>query len=123
MKNIEFSYLYRDAGNYKSWAKVVFSNPHGLKPTEVNKALRGAFLEGDLFVAQQIRIPEAFLFADGDATLDDHCFHEFDTATLTAQAENDAYSRSIEQFIAEVERHANEGWEAFDPRDRLRSAI
>jgi len=121
MKNIEFSYLYRDAGNYKKWGKVIFSNPDRLGPTEVNKALQGAFLDGDLFVAQQVRIPEVFLFADGDATSDDHCFHEFDTTTLTTQAADDTYSRSIKEFIAEVEQQANRGWAEFDPRERSRN--
>jgi|SRR5229473_175207 len=30
MANIKFNYLYRDAGNYKKRASVVFSNPEGL---------------------------------------------------------------------------------------------
>ena len=27
MNNVKFNYLYRDAGNYKKWAYVIFSNP------------------------------------------------------------------------------------------------
>jgi hypothetical protein len=117
MGNIKFSYLYRDAGNYKKWADVVFSNPDGLAPEAVIKVLKDAFLQDGLFIARQIRIPEAFLFDQGDATSDDHCFHELGSVEASLEVPSDSYSRSIDQFIAEVEREAKRGWLAFDPHD------
>jgi hypothetical protein len=119
MRNIKFSYLYRDAGNYKKWADVVFSNPEGSTPETVAKALKDAFLQDGLFIAHQIRIPQAFLFDRGDATSDDHCFHELASVEASLDAPNDTYSRSITQFITEVKRETKRGWAAFDPHDRL----
>ncbi len=119
MENVKFSYLYRDAGNYKKWAEVVFSNPDRLSLASLTRDLRHALLEECLFIAHQIRIPEAFLFTEGDATSDDHCFHEFDAVEISLQVPDDRYSRSIGQFIAEVKTKAKRGWKAFDPHDRL----
>ncbi|MGC2421273.1 MAG: hypothetical protein WA405_06440 [Candidatus Acidiferrales bacterium] len=117
MENIKFRYLYRDAGNYKNWANVIFRNPDRLVLESVTKALQHTFLEECLFIAHQIRIPEAFLFAKGDATSDDHCFHEFDAVEITLDSPNDRHSRSITQFIADVKKEANRGWMAFDPHN------
>lgn len=119
MHNIKFSYLYRDAGNYKKWADVVFSNPDGSTPEEVTEALKDAFLQDGLFIAHQIRIPEAFLFDRGDATSGDHCFHELDSVEASLEVPNDRYSRSITQFMIEVNKEAKRGWVAFDPHDGL----
>ena len=30
MKNMAFHYLYRDAGNFKKWNTIIFSNPKKL---------------------------------------------------------------------------------------------
>ena len=119
MNNIKLIYLYRDAGNYKQWAEVVFSNPDMLALEAVTKTLTDAFLPDGLFIAHQVRLPEAFLFNEGDATSDDHCFHEFAIAEITLEVPNDSHSRTISQFIAEVEREAKCGWKAFDPHDTL----
>ena len=83
------------------------------------KALRDAFLQDGLFIAHQVRLPEAFFSTEGDATSDDHCFHEFDVAEMTLEVPNDSHSRSISQSIAEVKREAKHGWMTFDPHVRL----
>ena len=119
MRNIKFTYLYRDGGNYKNWDEVVFSNPDGLSPKEVISELRKAFTQDGLFIAHQVRLPEAFPYSDGDPTLDDHCFHEFGSIDPTAEAPNDRVGRSISNFLIEVTREASIGWRAFDPYDRL----
>jgi len=119
MPNIKFSYLYRDAGNYKKWADVVFSNPDGLTLEAATKALKDAFLQDGLFIAHQVRVPEVFLFSRGNATSDDHCFHEFSAVKASLEDPNDPCSRSITQFIVEVKREAKRGWAAFDPHDAL----
>jgi hypothetical protein len=123
MDNIKFNYLYRDAGNYKKWAEVVFSNPDRLALEATTKALRDAFLQDGLFIAHQVRLPEAFFSIEGDATSDDHCFHEFDAVEISLEIPNDRHARSISQFIAEVKREAERGWMAFDPHDRLPQQI
>jgi hypothetical protein len=55
-----------------------------------------------------------------NTTSDDHCFHEFDSVEATLEVPNDSYSRSISQFISEVNMEARHGWRAFDPHEILR---
>ena len=117
MDNVKFIYLYRDGGNYKKWAEVVFSNPDKLSVESITRALRRSFLQDGLFIARQIRLPEAFLFGRGEATSDDHCFHEFDHIEPSPELPNDSPARSISAFLAEVENEAKRGWKAFDPHD------
>lgn len=119
MDNIKFSYLYRDGSNYKKWADVVFCNPNRLPLNVVSEAIRNMLWEEDLFVAHQIRVPEVFLFARGDISSDDHCFHEFYGVELSDQSPSDEYGRTASEFIAEVVREAKNGWSVFDPLDRL----
>ena len=119
MDNVKFNYLYRDAGNYKRWAEVIFSNPERLALEATTNALRGAFLQDGLFIASQVRLPEAFFSTEGEATSDDHCFHEFDVAEITLEDPNDRHQRSIGEFIAEVEKEADRGWVTFDPHNRF----
>ena len=119
MKNIKFIYLYRDGGNYKSWADVVFSNPDEMTPSAVAFGLQRAFMQDGLFIAHQIRLPEVQLYCNGDLTPDDHCFHEFDSVELTVDVPDDRIGRPISEFLAEVSREAQVGWRAFDPYDRL----
>jgi hypothetical protein len=79
----------------------------------IMEALRGAFLQNGLFIAFQVRVPEVFFSTSGDATSDDHCFHELDVVEITLDGPNDRHSRSIREFISEVRREATRGWETF----------
>src|ERR1700690_4402210 len=117
MENVEFTYLYRDGGNYKKRGRVVFSNPDELDVGSVGKDLQQAFLPDGLFIASQIRVPDVFLYIGGEFSSDDHCYHEFFGVLSTLEAANDANRRSIREFLAEVNREAVLGWEAFDPYD------
>jgi hypothetical protein len=117
MHNIEFSYMYRDGGNYKKFGRVVFSNPDQVASQSVTEELRQAFDGGELFIAEQIRLPEVFLYAGGSFSYDDHCYHEFDAARPTADLADDKHGRSIGEFVAEVAAEAKRGWRVFDPYD------
>lgn len=117
MGNLKFNYLYRDAGNYKGWGCVCMRNTENLSAEFVTQILRLAFLEGCFFIADQVQIPELFPFGDGEATSDDHCFHEFDSVETTDEPPNDIQSRSVAQFVDEVEHQATRGWVAFDPHE------
>src|SRR5260370_37379054 len=99
MNNLKFHYLYRDASNYKKWGEVVFPNSEGLTSDAVIKALRDSLSCDELFVAQQVRLPEVFLFREYPLTPDDHCFHEFDSVEVTSDVPNDAYGRSMREFV------------------------
>ena len=117
MSNVEFSYLYRDGGNYKKFGRVVFSNPEQLSPEALEIELRQVFWEDDLFIASQIRVPEVFLYSDGKLSSDDHCYHEFGGLRATEELANDKHNRSISAFLAEVAREDKRGWKVFDPHD------
>jgi hypothetical protein len=116
--NLRFSYLYRDGSNYKKWADVVFSNPDGLTCEVLRKEFAEAFLTDGLFIAHQVRIPEAFLWRANSIDPDDHCFHEFDGIEDTDDTPDDRYGRSIVEFADEVAANASQGWKAFEPSDR-----
>jgi hypothetical protein len=115
--NIELVYLYRDGGNYKKWGRVVFSNPSQLTDSSIERELRNAFLEDGLFIANQIRVPEVFLYAGREISFDDHCYHEFSRVCPTTKNADDTHRRSIGNFISEVNRESQLGWQVFDPYD------
>lgn len=117
MSNVEFSYLYRDGGNYKEFGRVVFSNPERITCGTIEEALREAFLEDGLFIADQVRVPEVFLFANGGLSFDDHCYHEFDAVRTTDKGSTDVHLRTAGEFLAEVAQQGRRGWRVFDPSD------
>ncbi len=118
MNKIKFNYLYRDGSNYKSWGDVVFSNPEQLALNEIEAKLVGSFLPDKLFTASQISIPEKFLFANGQFTKYDHCYHEFDRVEVCEETFTDNLNRSITDFLKDVEMASKHGWEAFDVLER-----
>lgn len=120
--NIKFFYLYRDAGNYKAWGEIVFSNIEKMALAEVTARLRSAFSQEILFVADQIHVPEVFLYNGSKVTSDDHCFHEFDAVEISNEQANDERERSTKRFVEEVEFQAKLGWRAFDPLEKVESS-
>ena len=117
--NIKLVYLFRDAGNYKRWGEIIFSNPDGLEIDFIEGRLRQAFLQDGLFIASQIHIPDLFLYETGNATDDDHCFHEFYSIEPTDAGPNDQWRRSMRMFIGQVEFVAGRGWRAYFPSSSL----
>ncbi|MFZ5507335.1 MAG: hypothetical protein ACOY7P_17760, partial [Pseudomonadota bacterium] len=72
-----FEYLYRDAGNYKTWCSVLLAGRAAPIDTEIVKA---SLDRGEFFIAEQIGLPAAYRKADGAMhvpTEDDHVWHEF----------------------------------------------
>jgi hypothetical protein len=95
--NIRFEYLYRDAGNFKNWGEVVFSNPNQLKVKFVMEMAEEALIDRAYFVASKACVPD-LKFAQYDEELD-HGWHEAYAFILTDDAPNDPQGRSIEKFI------------------------
>jgi len=118
---IRFNYLYRDAGNYKAWGEIYFSNPDKLELKSIDKQLKRAFDQEVLFIAHQIGVPEVFLYKEGGLNTNDHCFHEYDCVELVENVDFSLDSRSVKQFIQVVEKAAASGWNAFNPLDELAS--
>ena len=119
MNNIKFNYLYRDGSNFKSWGEVVFSNPENLTVEEIETKLLHSFLSDKQFIASQISIPEKFLFANGDITKYDHCYHEFYCVEICKENPTDDLERSISDFLKSVELTSKYSWIAFDVLDRV----
>jgi hypothetical protein len=114
---MEFRYLYRDGGNYKKHASVVFPNPEDLSTVEVSRRINEALQPDGLFMAGQARIPEVFLYEGDRFSQDDHCYHEFSGVDATDRAASDTQGRSIGRFIGEITHEAKLGWKEFDPYD------
>ncbi len=115
---VEFEYLYRDAGNYKKWGSVVFPNVEAEALDELRRRIGAVFPEDPIFIADQVRIPEVFLFSNDRYTSDDHCFHEFHSLQVAVEPANDVYSRSISEFISELEREVAWGWRILEFAER-----
>lgn len=114
MDCVRFNYLYRDGANFKRWGEVLFSNPKEISLKDIGARLLRAFLPDSQFIAGQIRIPEVFLFRASKMTAYDHCFHKFDSVEFCQETPTDVYNRSIDIFLADVEKIAIKGWIAFD---------
>ncbi|MBI2338769.1 MAG: hypothetical protein HYU99_00135 [Deltaproteobacteria bacterium] len=117
MENICFHYLYRDASNFKRWGCIVFSNPKGLTPAPVSNQIK-EMIPDDLFIADQVRLPELFIYNTEPLNPDDHCFHEFSKTEATDEKVNDPFHRTIGDFIDEITRAQKEGWQVFVPWER-----
>lgn len=119
---ISFNYLYRDGGNYKKWGFVDFNNPEGLRLDEIHRRLEKSFDMGCLFNADQIGVPEVFLFNDEEYSLsaDDHCFHEYDSVEVVDASREDINLQycSIDKFVKDVENFSRKGWKVFDPWEK-----
>jgi len=118
VNNIRFNYLYRDGSNYKSWGEVIFSNSENLALNQITAKLTDAFLPDKQFIADQVSIPEKFLFLNEEFTRDDHCYHEFDCIEICEEHSTDSLGRSIADFLRDIETASNQGWKAFDILDR-----
>jgi len=69
--NVRFEYLYRDAGNFKNWGEIIFSNPHNLNADFVSTIAEKVLIDGTYFVTSKAGAPDLH-----DENLD-HEWHEF----------------------------------------------
>lgn len=75
--NTRFTYLYRDASNWKQAGSAVFA---GAITAEERETVRAGLDEGQYFIPPQVGLPDLqALF--GAWTDDDHCWHEIDDDT------------------------------------------
>ena len=94
---LKFSYLYRDAGNYKNYNEVVFGNLHRVSVEEVRAAFEANLIEGQWFVAKDMELPSLFFKEfDWDEELD-HNWHEFQHLEETDEEAN--REEDIQVFI------------------------
>ncbi len=95
--NIRFKYLYRDAGNFKNWGEVVFSNPHDVPADVITSMADRVLIDRTYFVAAKADIPDLH-FAEYNKDLD-HDWHEVNAFQPTDDPPNDVKDRKIEEFV------------------------
>ncbi|MDP1800854.1 MAG: hypothetical protein Q8L81_05850 [Bacteroidota bacterium] len=96
MKNIKFNYLYRDAGNYKTYGFIIFKNPEKLSLPFIEKEIRKRLIDSEFFEPSKFKIPHLvnkdFVY-NNDL---DHSWNEFESIEET---DENPSSRSINELI------------------------
>ncbi len=82
--NLKFNYLYRDAGNYKQFGFVIFSNPHDLTPEQATEKLLPNLIDEEFFDPLIVNIPLLEKY-DFDPELD-HGWYEFELFCETGES-------------------------------------
>jgi predicted nucleic acid-binding protein len=95
--NIRVEYLYRDAGNFKNWGEIIFSNPNNIDIKVIEKQANDNLLENLYFIAAKADVPDLH-FSDHNLNLD-HLWHEINSFELTTEKSNDNRNRTIEEFV------------------------
>jgi len=111
--NTRFSYLYRDGANFKQFGSVILE---GLYDEGLESRLKASLGDLDYFTPWQVDVPPKYLYPEKFGINDqDHCFHEF--YKLEAAWSDPTDERTIEEFVADFEAAADEGWETKTPEE------
>ena len=88
--NVAFSYLYRDASNYKQFNEIVFSNPRQIPLEKIDSFIRANLISGCWFVAKDWNLPDLhFKEYPWDSDID-HGWHEFEFVEEMQKLESEA---------------------------------
>lgn len=97
--NLKFEYLYRDAGNYKQYGKMVFENPDNISPENATSLILKHLIDGQFFYPDKIKVPrvEAYEF-DPELDID---WYEFEKFSITNEIKTESISakKFLERFI------------------------
>ena len=85
--NIKFNYLYRDAGNYKEFGEIIFTNQDSKSVEGIELVIRKNLIEGEFFIPEKWNIPR--LTFDFYSPVLDHDYHEFESVELTTEPSAD----------------------------------
>lgn len=96
--NIKLNYRYRDAGNYKQFGSVVFSNPNRLSIEKATKLIQEKLISEEFFSPQDWNLPSLH-FHHFDPELD-HEYHEFERWEETYEKANEP--REVANFLKEI---------------------
>ncbi|AFM11185.1 hypothetical protein [Turneriella parva] len=96
--NVKFTYLYRDAGNYKTWYDVVFPNRTGKTAEQLTEEIKKHLISGQYFDKALAPLPIEPEH-DFDEELD-YTWLEFHS--LRETPESSTSSQDIEDFIASL---------------------
>ena len=97
--NIRFSYLYRDASNYKLYGQVVFGNPENFALEEIRNRINAHLIDGEFFEAKKWSVPE--LKFENYLPEMDHNLCEFENIEDSLLEITD--NRAIEEFLRQIE--------------------
>ncbi|MEX0740803.1 MAG: hypothetical protein WD071_15820 [Pseudohongiella sp.] len=100
---IQFNYLYRDAGNFKQFGSVVFDNNKCISVEELENQVRAALIDGQYFIAAKVGVPNLWV-CPYDAELD-HGWHEFEGLGDRDTDSNNVDSRDITTFLGDLRKN------------------
>ena len=95
--NIRFEYLYRDAGNFKNWGEIIFSNKNNYDADYLEKQARAVLIDKEFFSANKANIPNLQFHKYIESL--DHGWHEFYSFQPSSEETNDLCDRDIVEFI------------------------
>ena len=123
MTNIRFAYLYRDASNYKQHGEVILSNETQLAVGAIDQQIRSHLSDSSFFIARQVQLEERFFTVVNE---DDHPWHEFVQVESTTDPVFDPVpevKRDIVQFLQELEKAHQTGWDETQVREDINQQI
>lgn len=101
--NVKFEYLYRDAGNFKRWGAVVFSNARNIgRDTLAAISAEALPLDRIYFLPSEVGVPK-LRFEEWIENLD-HDWHEIHSFDLCDDPPNDLQARDIDVFLQSLFR-------------------
>lgn len=100
--NVLLTYLYRDAGNYKYWGEVVFSNRDDTDPATLEAEAQRHLIDGNWFVAEDVGLPD--LRTDSWDEELDHDWHEFHSLSATSATADDPVGRDVQDWIGDLRK-------------------
>jgi len=95
--SIKFNYLYCDAGNYKRYGSVVYTNHTNISLIKIENTIRENLIDGEYFIADEWQVPSLFFETSNP---DDHHWHEFSNVELTEDIATSILD--IKEFISQL---------------------
>jgi hypothetical protein len=96
--SIKLTYLYRDAGNYKVFGSVVFSNPDGIAIAKIEAQIRSVLIDGEFFEPLKWGI-KPLAFDESNDELD-HSWNEF--VSVHETADPPSTSMTVSSFLEKL---------------------
>jgi len=101
VNNIQFNYLYRDAGNYKLFGYEVFSNPEGIPIREIETTITANLIDGEYFDPLKWEV-KPLTFSEWDDDLD-HFWNEFESIEATPTPVTS--KKSLKEFLDTIKKN------------------
>jgi hypothetical protein len=92
---IQFNYLHRDSGNWKTFGHKLFSNPEQLSLAEIDQRIRQHLIDTEFFYPDKVEIKK-FRF---HRFLDDYSWYEFESVEVVEKSKLKSQKPSISDFI------------------------